>query len=339
MTDLVQPITLGRPVAAADQRARLDAIIQAYRRRFGAEWTEQVDAMVAAVGIAQLAAWIEAGDRMAIQAQFERLLTPALDVMRATSAAALLAGGQERIRHLAQAADIVISFDLTYEPTVQAARDLGGRLIREMGEETRAGVMQSLARSVREGINPRTAARRFRSSIGLTRRQEQAVTNFQRGLETLDRSILDRALRDKRFDGTLRRALETQQPLKPQQIERMVTRYRQRSIKHRSELIARTESLRAVHVGSHQGMGQIIPHLGRGQELKRFWVYTHDGKTRDAHRRIPSLNKEGVGLDDSYQTPLGPLRFPHDPNGSAKNTVGCRCTEVARIINSSPEGR
>jgi hypothetical protein len=61
--------------------------------------------------------------------------------------------------------------------------------------------------------------------------------------------------------------------------------------------------------------------------LRRFWVKTNDSRTRDAHRAVPDMNPEGVGMDEPYRTPLGPLMFPRDPNGSGANTIQCRCAE------------
>jgi hypothetical protein len=62
--------------------------------------------------------------------------------------------------------------------------------------------------------------------------------------------------------------------------------------------------------------------------VKRFWVYTHDKRTRMSHREIPGMNPEGVDMDGGmYQTPLGPLQYPRDPNGIGSNTIQCRCAE------------
>ena len=49
-------------------------------------------------------------------------------------------------------------------------------------------------------------------------------------------------LRDHRFDATIRRAQREVVPLSQDRIEKMLGRYRERFIKYRAEVIARTES-------------------------------------------------------------------------------------------------
>lgn len=144
---------------------------------------------------------------------------------------------------------------------------------------------------------------------------------------------LERKLRDRRFDGTVRRAVREGQRLSPAQIDRMVDRYRDRYIKYRSEVIARTEAIRAVQ-GGQQALLESYVADGRiaRQQIRRFWHYSHDGRTRSSHRAIPGMNQEGVGMEEAFKTPLGPLKFPGDPNGRAENTINCRCTAFPRIV-------
>ena len=327
----MNPVVLEK-MEVRTQQARLEALIARFERRFGAEWAQQLERLRTGLPLAVLIRHLDTTDVEAIEADVDRLLQGALDQTFAVSTAAFLAGGQERIAQLNQALKLQLAFDLVAEQTVQVLRSRQLQFVREVGEETRLALRQSLERSLREGIHPTEAARRFRASIGLTRRQEQAVHTFRRGLETLDRTVLERQLRDRRFDRTIRQALRSQVPLKPEQIDRMVDRYRARFLKHRAETIARTETLGAIHGASHQAFVQVAGQLEPGQQLRRFWVYTHDNRTRDAHVRIPGLNPQGVEPEGRYRTPLGPLRYPHDPAGTPANIINCRCTEVFRTV-------
>lgn len=199
-------------------------------------------------------------------------------------------------------------------------------LIQEIGKNTRNAIRQSVHADVLAGNNPITTARNFRSAIGLTQRQEAAVRNFRRMLEEGDSEVLRRLLRDKRFDRTIRGSIETGKPLPRAQIDKMVGRYRERYVKYRTETIARTESLRAVSIGQHQAILQ-ANESGNidGNRLRRFWVATIDSRTRNPHLGVNNLNPDGVRIDQPFQTFLGPLMYPRDPNGTAANTINCRC--------------
>ena len=200
--------------------------------------------------------------------------------------------------------------------------------MRNITEETREAIQQHLIHAVQTGQNPRTTARRLKETLGLTRRQEQAIRNYRTALENLETNALYRSLRDKRFDKTIRSAIKTNRPLTQTQINRMVERYRSKSLAYRAEMIARTESLRASSVGNRASITQMMNEgaIDPGN-VRRQWVYTHDKRTRSHHRSIPSLNEGGVAMDGAYVTEMGPLAFPRDPAGSASNTINCRCTE------------
>ena len=206
-------------------------------------------------------------------------------------------------------------------------------LIQQIGSNTRDAIRNSLMQDALDGINPVSTARNFRNTIGLTAKQEQAVRNYRSYLEQLDKSALERKLRDKRFDRTIERAILEENPLSKEQIEKMTNRYRERYIKYRSETIARTEALRATSIGNRMALDQMISNADVDVEnIRRFWHTSGDERVRSNHRIIPELNSKGIRLDEYYDTPLGPLKYPRDPNGNSANTIQCRCVETYRYI-------
>jgi hypothetical protein len=219
------------------------------------------------------------------------------------------------------------AFDLVNPNTIAFIRRYELNLIQEISSSTRDAVQASITRDIISGRNPVDTARAFRASIGLAPKQEQAVANYRKALEESDISALQRKLRDGRFDGLTRRAIEAKRPLSKAQVDKMVTRYRERMIQYRTKVIARTESLRATTIGQQESIKQMV---GGGaiedNKLRKFWVATHDARTRDAHAQVPDLNPDGVPMDGAFLTPLGMLRFPRDPDGTAANTIQCRCT-------------
>jgi hypothetical protein len=217
---------------------------------------------------------------------------------------------------------IPFRYNLLNPQTVDFINRYEFSLIQKVGANTRQAIRNTLEADQIAGVNPISSARNFRSTLGLTPKQEQAVRNYQDNLENLDRDALNRKLRDRRFDRSVLSAIDSDTPLSKTQINRFTDRYRERFIKYRAEVIARTESLRATSIGEYTSLLQGVNEGSINRDkVRRFWIFTRDSRTRDTHRMVPSLNPNGVAIDQPFTTPLGPLRFPRDPEGSAANTV------------------
>jgi len=103
----------------------------------------------------------------------------------------------------------------------------------------------------------------------------------------------------------------------------------------RAEVIARTET----H-GSAQFASQRVAEESRFPLVKK-WVSVEDSRTRDfgegdgvvdefSHR---VMDGKTVDLREPFMVPIKtggaePLMFPGDPNGSAGNTINCRCVQT-----------
>ena len=232
-----------------------------------------------------------------------------------------------------QGVQVIVRFNAVNPQLGEKVNSYQYKLIQSITNEQRETIKSVLAENLNQGIGPFQTARDIRDSIGLTRFQEKAVSNFRTMLQTKPSEALNRALRDKRFDRTIINSAAKNKDLTTEQIDKMVERYRQRYLKYRSETIARTESIRALSISNKAVYDQMVED-GQVSEsdLKRFWHYTADNKTRDWHRTIPRLNPDGVGLNQPFKTDRGPLLYPCDPNGSASNTINCRCVVFTRII-------
>lgn len=225
-----------------------------------------------------------------------------------------------------------VSFSTLPVGAVSAAEAFRASLVTGIAETTRETITTAVSLNIAAGNNPIKTARDFRAAIGLTTPQWNAVQNYRNLLETLDPEALNRVLRDSRSDSTVGGAIESGTPLSEERIDWLTERYRQRALKQRAEMIARTESLRAVHMGEYESIlaahmeGKISPNL------RRFWIVSADERVRKYHAPIPAMNEAGVRIDESFDTPLGPLRYPLDPEGDAANVINCRCRVRYRII-------
>lgn len=60
-----------------------------------------------------------------------------------------------------------------------------------------------------------------------------------------------------------------------------------------------------------------------GIHVRKRWVATKDGRTRDAHRL---LDGQVVDWDEPFSSELGKIRYPGDPQAYPSNIYNCRCT-------------
>lgn len=236
-----------------------------------------------------------------------------------------------------QSARVEILFNARNPRAEQWARDRSGTLIREIVEDQRTMVRQHLTAGLQAGNNPRAVAldlvgriapngKRQGGAVGLTASQESWVRNFRAELEALDPAAMARKLRDKRFDRTFAKALESGKPMNAAKVDSMVQSYRNRALKLRADAIARTETMRALHASQEEAFRQAIDAGAvNRQDVRRVWVATKDKRTRDTHA---ALDGESVGLDQAFSNGL---QYPGDPNGAPEETINCRCTMLMRI--------
>lgn len=291
------------------------------------------------VSPAQLLALIESGN---VEAVVNAVMPPgkAEEAWRAVTAQAVnivvaaaqaFAAGAEPLQ-VPVVGRVEVRFNALNPGTVRWLQGYETMMLQGFTAGTREAVTQAVRAGMLAGQNPLNTARAIPRAIGLTAQLETAALNYEQALR--EGRIADAArygLRDRRLGHRLPPADEAR-------IERMVQRYRERALALRAQTIARTESIRAANAGNYLLWEQQVAE-GRVQEgqVRRKWIYTADSKVRHAHRSLPSMNPQGVGMREPFRSELGPIMFPGDPNASAANTVNCRCTVIYRI-NGRPSG-
>lgn len=259
----------------------------------------------------------------------------AADQLGASSNVAFVTAGQSTADFLRSAGVGRIVFDqvnLLAVAQMQAARL---ELIREFTSEQRKATSLALVSGVESGTNPIAAARNFRDSIGLTSTQWTHVASYRAALERVGvdddaaQNALGRALRDGRHDRTILAAARNNRRLPAAKIDLMVTRYTERYIKHRSQVIGRTEALRAVNQGNEEAYRQAIAAgTINAEQLSREWRTRLDNRERKTHR---FLNGETKGWGEPWVTENGEIKYPGDPDAPAAETIQCRCAILTRI--------
>jgi hypothetical protein len=226
-----------------------------------------------------------------------------------------------------------IALDGNAPRAVEWARNHVGGLITEIIEDNRTAIRGIITQQLAEGVGPRQAAIAVRGQIGLTAQQTGFVSNARAQLASLDSAYFTRQLRDRRFDGIVRKAIAEGKPLTSADIDRISARYSERLLKHRSEVIARTESITALRMGRREGIQQAIEQGAIASDaLKRVWSTSADDRVREDH--VAMDGEEVDGIDTPWTLPDGSqMMTPGDTSLGAdpSQTIQCRCFEEFRV--------
>lgn len=219
---------------------------------------------------------------------------------------------------------LVVRFDYLSPAVVEATQTLETKVITGLSDTVAATLRTAVEQGLKDGVNPRTIARRIPGLIGLGPTQVQEVDNFRRALHGQDgRNPFDYLKRDRRFDATVQRAVSGEQPLSDAQIEKMVDAYRTRRIALNTETAARTATLDAMKAGQHASWQTAIDKgvIGDGQLMRR-WTGVMDSRERPEH-----VAMEGDTV---------PWGQPHR-NGEmvpGESTYNCRCIDAIFVARA-----
>ena len=100
----------------------------------------------------------------------------------------------------------------------------------------------------------------------------------------------------------------------------------------RAETIVRTEVSRTFSLASQS-------ELERGAKarvkLRKWWLTAGDERVRDSHRQAGEDYGQGeaIAWDALFKVGEDRLLHPLDPNGSAEETINCRCVSVPVVLD------
>jgi hypothetical protein len=223
------------------------------------------------------------------------------------------------------------------------------KLVTNLKKETKETVREVILDGYKKGLHPNSIAldiagrinmstgKRQGGVVGMSRPQAEASRNFRERLESGEPAemskVLDMKLRDKRFDGTIEKAIaEAKEKGKPvilgeDKIDSMVDRYVNSSLRLRGETIARTETMSAVNAGSLESFEQALDKSEFSEKaVTRTWRTSGGANVRDSH-----LDMEGQvveGLDEPFVSGLGnELMQPGDTSlgAGAEDVCNCAC--------------
>lgn len=151
------------------------------------------------------------------------------------------------------------ALDAFSDPVVTWARTQSATLVREITAQQLVAIRQILGRAASGEFNYRVAAEELTKVVGLTARQEAAVAAYRARLVAQAGSL--RALRG----------------LTPDRVQALTDRYRDRVIRQRATVIARTEALTALNHGQYVLWQQSA--LGQDPTMVKMWIIAADERT------------------------------------------------------------
>jgi Phage Mu protein F like protein len=327
-------------------RIRLDKLIDTWDPILRKAFLDAIRKVTGQAQIEQITRMIEAGNvDAAMRAigldpinfrSFDQALTQAFEAGgNATASGFPLLGAPGGLR-------VVFQFNIRNPAAEAWIGNYSSTLITEIIDDQRNMARSFLEKGLAAGNNPRTTAldlvgridaagNRSGGFIGLTSSQSQWVQNYADALASdSPTDALAYTLRDKRFDGMVKRAAANDDLLTADQIDNMTTAYRNRALRYRAEAIARTESITALHEAQQQAMEQAVESGAVAQENVSFvWRATQDNRTRDSH---VAMDGQEVKMGEMFISGLGnELEYPGDPNGPPEDVVNCRCWRESSI--------
>lgn len=234
----------------------------------------------------------------------------------------------------------IVRFDGRHPRAEAWSRERSAALVTEISPDTEVVIRETIAQAV-ETNRPYTKTRldligrtedgaRKGGLIGLHSSQARAVRNARAQLEALDPAYFTRERRDRRFDKTVQMAIDTGEPLTQAQIDQITGRYSDRLLQLRGETISRTEGNKAMNAGRAEQIVQMIEDRKiMPEHVSMVWDATPGPRTRDSHRL---MNGTRINWGEYFISPVtgAALRWPHDEDGPAEETVNCRCS--ARFV-------
>jgi len=261
---------------------------------------------------------------------------------------AFSAGGSLVAKAMPKLADfigarVVWRWDVGNQRAEANIRDLSSKLITNVSEGIIEAARTTIVSGYAQGQGPNSIAldlvgrrsaitgQREGGVIGLNGPQAELMArtriNLMSGDPALMKKYLDLKTRDKRFDGTVRKAIAAGKPLDKATAEKILMRLRDKNLKLRGEIIARTETATSVMSAKHEAYQQGLDAAGRDASLvTRKWRSAGDGRVRHTHMILN--NQEVRGMDLAFQSPTGAmLRYPGDTSlgAGAGEIINCRC--------------
>lgn len=211
---------------------------------------------------------------------------------------------------LARSLGVDFSFDARDPNSIIFARRSAGTLVTRIDRDQLLTIRGILGRSQVEGIPPRRTARILHGTVGI--RHDWALAPSRLRQEILDGHA--GAATSRRLDAVTKQEIRSRisaGTVTDDWLDDVVGRYEHSLRRRRALDIARTETIRSGAAGREASWRQAVRHGVLDSNARRFWIVTPDERLRETHAAVPFDNPEGVGINEPFDTFLGPVM--HEP--------------------------
>lgn len=321
------------PISPTRARALLDALERSVRPRMTRALRRALDALAKSAPLNEMETLLAHGDiNGAIGLLLDTGAAPARAILTQGVSEAVIATGHAAFTKGAAGLLIkrsVSSFGLVSTRAAEAVHTVALQFFPPIFQDTETVLRKVFADGLRQGINPRTVAIDARRYVGLTEYDHTIMGTFESALRGGDyTAVMQRTLRDKRFDPALKAARKAGRPLTETQIRDMSTRYGERLLKWRAETWSRSASLNAMRNGEQAAWREAADIAGVApDQIVKTWSATLDERTREEHYAADGTT---VGIDEPYPVDGG-VMVPGD------GVYNCRCISVFAILPANKE--
>lgn len=318
-----------------------DALLTRYGREIADAFVAAMQDMATAADLQGMISAIERGDLAGALNALNLDETAYSPVLEAIRSGYVESGTLATSRYPALAS---IRFNVRNPRAERWLSDHSSTLVREIISDQRVAVRQALTAGMERGENPRTTAlnivgrlnpaTRLRENgiVGLTSVQEGYVRNAVAELQSGDpaqlRNYLERARRNKVFDRTILKAINSGEPVPAETIRKAVAAYKGRLLRLRGDMIGRTEALTSLRAAKREAYLQAVERGDiREADITRIWRDASDLRVRHSHARLDGQKVRG--LSEPFVSPVTGARmlYPGDPTAPAGERIACRCDE------------
>lgn len=216
------------------------------------------------------------------------------------------------------------------------------RLVTRITEESRDAVREAIRGGLDQARSPQATARdiagrrvgnvRVGGVVGLTGPQVSSIAKARSALASGDvagmRAYLELKLRDRRFDGAIRKAIREGRAIKGAELDRILDAHKAKALGYRGKVIAQAETFKAAAAGRDEAYRQMLAMDGVTGITVR-WQHNLSAEPRVEH---VAMNGTVVKFGQSFVFPDGTaMRYPHDDQAPARHVIGCRCTAIYRV--------
>lgn len=333
--------------------------LDAWEALLARQYIEQASRLTGDATLAQVLALIKAGDDLLLAQTLQGAAT--YTVMMETARSAYLAGGMDEVASLSMAAVGRITQATGSAPEFDPRRQSAEAFLQSFARETVQGLARSQGEAVQlivaagrsagdtpkqiaqsvVGIKSPITGQRAGGVIGLAGNDAQAIANARAQLSSGNPSdvmqYFQRVRRDKRFDGTILKALKTGKALDRATIDKIVARYSERLLQTRAEAEASIQAMDVYNAGRQQLYKQLIEDGIDPGTITKQWRTRGDERVRISHK---AMSGQVRMADEPFQGPGGIRAMaPGDRSLGAPTSfvARCRCRAVYKISPRTSE--